>query len=347
MLSRGLIQESQSPFSSPVLLVKKKDGTWRFCIDYRALNEVTIKDRFPIPTVLDELNGAQFFSKLDLRAGYHQIRVNPDDIHKTAFRTHNGHFEYLVMPFGLCNAPSTFQAAMNNIFRRYLRQFLLVFFDDILIYSPTWEQHLPHLDKTFKILENYQFYLKPSKSSFGQQKVEYLGHIVSANGVQVDAIKIQAIQSWPTPTTVTGLRGFLGLTGYYRKFVQDYSIIAAPLTILLRKGKFLWSQQAEEAFIQLQKAMSTTPVLAIPDFSETFVVEADASDQGIGAIFSQKGRPIAYMSKALGPRKKGWSTYAKEMLAIMEAIKMWRPYLLGHLFQVLTDQRSPPRPLVV
>ena len=182
MLQSGLVRPSTSPFSSPVLLVKKKDGNWRFCTDYRALKVVTVKDRFPIPTMddmLDEIYGASYFTKLDLRAGYHQVRVKPCDIHKTAFRTHNGHYEYLVMPFGLCNAPSTFQAIMNSIFRHHLQKFILVFFDDILIYSPDWDQHLVHVRQNFEILRQHRFFVKASKCAFGQQELEYLGHIIT------------------------------------------------------------------------------------------------------------------------------------------------------------------------
>ncbi|CAA0811002.1 Uncharacterized mitochondrial protein AtMg00860, partial [Striga hermonthica] len=337
MLESGLIQHSKSPFSSPVLLAKKKDGTWRFCIDYRALNAATIKDRFPIPSVddmLDELAGSSYFSKLDLRDGYHQIRLHKADIPKTAFRTHQGHYEYLVMPFGLCNAPSTFQFAMNSIFKEYLRKFVLVFFDDILIYSKSWGEHLGHLRAVLKILEANSFHIKPSKCSFGQMMVEYLGHFISHEGVKVDPRKIEAMVDWPKPTSLTQLRGFLGLTGYYRKFVKDYGTIAKPLTEMTKKGGFTWTKAIEEAFGKLKEAMTTTPVLAMPRFDVLFEVHTDVSDIGIGAVLVQEGRPLAYLSKALGTTRLGLSVYVKEMLAVVEVVRCWRPYLLGRRFQI-------------
>ncbi|GAU49705.1 hypothetical protein TSUD_182030 [Trifolium subterraneum] len=343
MLSNGIIRPSTSPFSSPVLLVKKKDGTWRFCVDYRALNAITVKDRFPIPTIdelLDELAGATWFSKLDLLQGYHQILMNEADVEKTAFRTHQGHYEFRVMPFGLCSAPSSFQATMNTMFQPFLRKFIIVFFDDILIYSTTLEDHLHHLDQTLQILQEGQFFLKQSKCVFAQRQIEYLGHIVSTKGVEPIQAKVQAIQQWLVPRSVKALRGFLGLTGFYRRFIQGYATIATPLTQLLKKDQFGWNQEAQLAFETLKMAITQAPILVLPNFSLPFTVETDASGVGMGAVLSQQNHPIAFFSKPFCPILLRSSTYVRELFAITAAVKKWRQYLLGHQFIILTDHRS-------
>jgi hypothetical protein len=293
-----------------------------------------------IDEILDELAGTQYFSKLDMRAGYHQVRMRQEDEYKTAFKTHHGHFQFRVMPFGLTNAPATFQCLMNDVLSPFLRKFVLVFLDDILIYSPTLEDHTTHLKLVLAKLREHQLYMKRSKCSFAQQQLDYLGHIISDKGVQTDPSNTAAMLQWPTPTTVTELRGFLGLTGYYRKFVRNYGVIAKPLTQLLKKKQFEWSTEAENAFHYLKQAMSSTPVLALPNFTIPFTVETDASDSGVGAVLMQKGQPVAFLSKALGPAHKKLSIYEKEFLALIMAVERWRPYLQRQEFVITTDHKS-------
>ncbi|KAL0556517.1 hypothetical protein IC582_005031 [Cucumis melo] len=272
MMAPDIIKPSTRPYSSPVLLVKKKDGSWQFCVDYSALDRVNIPDKFPIPVIeelFDELSGASMFSKIDLKAGYHQIRMCKEDVEKTVFRTHEGHCEFLVMPFGLTNAPSTFQALMNSIFKPYLRKSL--------------EEHLQHLELVLEVLRENELYANTKKCEFAKTKVEYLSHIISGKGVEVDPEKIRSIKEWPVPTNVCEVCGFLGLTGYYRRFVRNYGSVAAPLTQLLKKGRYEWIAAAHEAFEKLKVAMMTVPILALPNFSLPFKIETDASGYGVGA----------------------------------------------------------------
>jgi hypothetical protein len=324
MLKEGIIVPSHIPYSFPVLLVRKKDGTWRFCVNYRALNAVTVRDRFPIPTIdelLDELGTATVFTKIDLRSGYHQIRVMPNDTHKMAFRTFDGHYEFLVMTFGLSNAPSTFQSAMNDLFRPFLRKFVLVFFYDILIFSNSLSDHVSHLQQVLQLLHDNQFFAKLSKCVFAVPQVEYLGHVISVDGVKPDLEKISAILNWSVPHSLTALRGFLGLTGFYRRFVRNYATLAAPLTDFLKDKKFTWNIQAEKSFTTLKTAMTTTPVMTLPDFMKTFTIDTDASVVAIGAVLSQDGHPLAFFSRKMCNRMQKSSVYVCELFAITEAVK--------------------------
>ena len=344
LLEKGYIRPSISPWGAPVLFVKKKDGTLRLCIDYRQLNRVTIKNKYPLPRVddlFDQLQGARVFSKIDLRSGYHQLRIANADVPKTAFRTRYGHYEFLVMPFGLTNALAVFMALMNKVFQPYLDKFVIVFIDDILVYSRDEEEHTNHLRLVLQTLREKQLYAKFNKCEFWLDQVVFLGHIVSGEGIKVDPKKIEAILNWEPPKNVPELRSFLGLAGYYRRFVKGFSIIAAPLTKLLRKHvEYKWIEACQSSFEELKVKLTTTPVLASPSGTGGFVVYSDASYQGLGCVLMQHGRVIAYASRQLRPYEISYPTHDLELAAVVFALKIWRHYLYGETFQIFTDHKS-------
>ena len=287
LLTQGFIRPSSSPYGAPVLFVPKKDGRWRMCVDYRALNKQTIKDKFPLPRIdslLDRLGRARVFSKLDLASGYHQISMAENSIEKTAFRTQIGHWEFLVMPFGLCNAPASFQRLMNRVFADELNSFILVYLDDILIYSRSIDEHWEHLRRALQRLREAKLYGRLHKCDFLKDKVDYLGFEVSSEGVHASPEKVKAVVEWPRPQTVHDVRSFLGLASYYRKFIRGFSQIARPLTDVTKANGWKWQDEQEQSFIQLKAALATAPVLRLPDFDRQFVVTTDASDVAVGAI---------------------------------------------------------------
>lgn len=350
LLSKGFIQPSTSPFGAPILFVKKKDGSRRMVIDYRGLNNITVKNKYPLPRIdelMDQLNGAQVFSKLDLTSGYHQIRIKPRDIHKTAFRTRYGHYEFQVLPFGLTNAPATFMRLMNDVFRPLLDKCVLVYLDDILIYSKTPEEHAQHLRQVLELLRQNKLFAKLSKCAFYLPEVDFLGHVVGAEGIKTDPRKITAITEWKSPTNVHEVRSFHGLASYYRKFIKGFSTIAAPLTALTgSKTSFAWTPEAEDAFTKLKAALVSSGVLK-PFQDDSTVptrVTTDASDSAIGAELAQQVDgtyyPVAFESRKLSPAERNYPTHERELLAIIHALKTWRHYLEGRRFTVVTDHNS-------
>ncbi|KAJ9529231.1 hypothetical protein QJQ45_007908 [Haematococcus lacustris] len=337
LLAKGLIEPSSSPYAAPVLFVQKKSGELRMCIDYRQLNKITIRDQYPLPRIddlFDQLAGKTVFSSLDLQAGYHQIRIPAEDVPKTAFRTPMGHYQFKVLCFGLTNAPATFQRVMNEAFAEVINDCALVYLDDILVMSKNSEEHLVHLRRVFDLLRKNKFYAKLSKCEFMQRTLKFLGHIISAQGISVDPCKVTAISEWPVPTSLKTLQSFLGAANYVRKFVHNFSTIAAPLTNLTgpKKESFPWKAwpQAElDAFNALKQAISNVPMLKLPDHSKPFQVHCDASLEGIGAVLMQDGYPLAYYSRKLIPAEINYTTGEQELLALVSACQQWRCYLEG------------------
>ncbi|GJS65500.1 putative nucleotidyltransferase, ribonuclease H [Tanacetum coccineum] len=344
LTDRGFIRPSTSPWGAPVLFVKKKDGSFRMCIDYRELNKLTIKNRYPLPRIddlFDQLQGSSVYSKIDLRSGYHQLRVREEDIPKTAFRTRYGHYEFQVMPFGLTNAPAVFMDLMNRVCKPYLDKFVIVFIDDILIYSRNEEEHANHLRIILELLRKEKLYAKFSKCDFWIHIVQFLGHLIDSQGLHVDPAKIEAVKNWTSPTTPTEVRQFLGLAGYYRRFIEGFSKIAKPLTKLTQKNKsYIWGEEQESAFQLLKQKLCEAPILALPEGNDNFVVYCDASLQGLGAVLMQREKVIAYASRQLKPHEENYTTHDLELGAVIFALKIWRHYLYGTKCTVFTDHKS-------
>ncbi|GJS38201.1 reverse transcriptase domain-containing protein [Tanacetum coccineum] len=341
---KGFIRPNSSPWGAPVLFVKKKDRSFRMCIDYHELNKSTVKNGYPLPRIddlFDQLQGSSVYSKIDLRSGYHQLRVREEDIPKTAFRTRYGHYEFQVMPFGLTNAPAVFMDLMNRVCKPYLDKFVIVFIDDILIYSKNKEEHEEHLKLILELLKKEELYAKFSKCEFWIPKVQFLGHVIDSKGIHVDPAKIESIKDWASPKSATEIRQFLGLAGYYRRFIEGFSKIAKPMTKLTQKNvKFDWGEKEEAAFQLIKQKLCSAPILALPKGSENFIVYCDASHKGLGAVLMQNEKVIAYASRQLKIHEKNYTTHDLELGAVVFALKIWRHYLYGTRCTVFTDHKS-------
>src|SRR3954469_20000259 len=343
-LRKGFIRPSSSAWGAPSLFVKKSDGTNRLVQDYQPINQATIQNKYPLPRIndlYDQLAGSTVFSRLDLRLGYHQIRVRDADIPKTAFITRYGSYEYTVMSFGLTNAPATFSRLMNYIFMEYLDKFVVVYLDDILIYSKNDEEHVEHLRLILTKLREHKLYAKYSKCEFWLPGVTDLGHVISKDGIAVNPEHIQSILEWTPPNTIKQVRIFLGLTSYCRRFVENFSKVAKPLTELLKKDKkFEWTPQCEYSFQELKRRLTSAPILVPSDFTKDFVIYCDASRQGLGCILMQDRHVVDYASRQLHPHEENYPTHDLELAAVVYALKTWRHYLLGKRCEIFTDHQS-------
>jgi RNase H-like domain found in reverse transcriptase/Reverse transcriptase (RNA-dependent DNA polymerase) len=374
MLKKNVIQKSDSPWASPVTLVKKPNGKWRFCIDFRKLNEITRKDSHPIPrtdTIFDKFNGSKWYSTMDMASGFWQIEMKEEDREKTAFITHEGLYEWLVMPFGLTNAPATFQRTMQLVLEELFYTIAPVYIDDIIVHSKTFEEHIKDLEKVFKKIRKANLKLGPDKCKFCFNEIKFLGHIVGKDGIKTDLAKIEKVKNYPRPMNITQLRGFLGLAKYYRKFIKDFAKIAKPLNDLtkgfkskpleIRDGikmkrkkteneknrkdeKFTdnWGKKQEEAFEILKEKLINSPVLIYPNFEKEFILYTDASRIALGAVLHQEGEDnkehvIAYENKTLNKAEQNYSITELECLAVVWAVEKFDYYLEGNKFKIITD----------
>src|SRR3954462_9667357 len=340
----GFIRASTSPWGAPALFVQKKDGTSRLVQDYPGINKKTMKNKYPLPRINDlfeQLNGAKVFSKLDLRMGYHQIRVREEDIPKTAFSTRYGLYEFTVMTFGFSNAPPTFMRAMNYLFQELLDVFVILYLNDILVYSKSEAEHEEHMRLVLQKLREHRYYAKFSKCEFWLDKVNFLGPVISAEGIAVDPERVRTIQEWAPPKNVKQLRSFLGLAIYCRRFVQNFSKIAKPMTELLCKDKrYTWSPACQSAFEELKEKLTTTPILTPPDESQPFQVFCDASLQGLGGVLMQGRNIVAYTSRQLKTSERNYPTHDLELEAVVHALITWQHLFLGRKVDVFTNHKS-------
>ena len=341
LLEKGFIEPSSSPYGAPILFVAKKDGSLRMVQDYRYLNKITIKDSYPLPRIddlLDRISGAKYFSSLDLTSGYYQIRIPEEDVPKTAFKTPMGLFQFKVLCFGLTNAPATFQAAMDKMLGDFINDFVVVYLDDIMIYSKTLEDHEKHLRAVLERLREHKFYANLKKCDFMKSEVAFLGHIISADGIKVDPKKVQAVSEWDVPRDVRGVRSFLGLANYFRRFIQGFSKMVAPLTNLTKKdNSFVWTSECQDAFEKVKYSLTQAPVLVSPTRDKPYEVVSDASGIGLGAVLLQDGRPVAFESRKLSGAEQNYTVTEQEMLGVVHALQRWRCYLEGADFTVVTD----------
>ena len=343
LLALGMIEPANSPYGAPVLFVEKQDGSLRMCVDYRALNKITVKDRYPMPNVqdlFDQLKGAQVFSTLDLQQGYNQIKISEKDRPFTAFQAPGiPQYQYKVLCFGLSNAPASFSRIFTNLFGDRVGKHILIYLDDVIVFSKTPEEHLTHLRDVLNVLRTNNLKAKLPKCNFNKPELKFLGHIVGREGLKVDPQKVVTVQQWPQPHNVQKLRQFLGLANYFRRFIRDYSSIATPLTRLTSKTvPFEWTLACQEAFEKIKHALINAPVLTLPDPSAPYTVWSDASIVGSGAVLIQDGKPVAYTSHKFTPAEVNYTTTDQECLGIVNALKEWRCYLEGAVgLDVYTD----------
>nr|GFA18071.1 putative reverse transcriptase domain-containing protein [Tanacetum cinerariifolium] len=341
---KGFIRPSFLTLGSSSLICQKKDGSFRMCIDYRELNKLMIKNCYPLPMIddlFDQLQRSSVYSKIDLRSGYHQLRVQKEDIPKTAFRTRYGHYEFQIMPFGLTNTPTVFMNLMNRVCKPYLDKFMIVFIDDIPIYSKDEKEREEHLKEILELLKKEELYAKFSKCEFWIPKVQFLGHVIDRQGIHVDPAKIESVKDWASPKSPMEIPQFLGLAGYYQRFNEGFLKVARPMTKLTQKKvKFEWGNKQEAAFQLLKQKLCSAPILALPEGSKDFIVYCDASNKGLGAVLMQREKVVSYASRKLKNHEKNYMTHDLELGAVVFALKIWRHYLYGTKCTVFTNHKS-------